>query len=112
MLARRRCGKGYPTKRFNLHFDHTSPDIYANDNRCDVEIDEGLYDDGEFFVHPYVERQKLRIFAHLVARRDMDKQGERIVCHTSVTRCKGQVADCERENAASQHYQERGDRIV
>jgi hypothetical protein len=37
--------------------------------RCEAEIDDFLYDEGEYFTERYMQDGKLRLFAHFVAKR-------------------------------------------
>ncbi|KAH7072260.1 hypothetical protein BKA63DRAFT_578049 [Paraphoma chrysanthemicola] len=72
-LTYHRFGNDYPKRDWDVHFHHGCTHIM--NGHCEAEIDDYLYDEGEYFTERYMHEGKLRLYAHFVSK------GPRSVAH-------------------------------
>ncbi|KAH7084543.1 hypothetical protein FB567DRAFT_529225 [Paraphoma chrysanthemicola] len=65
-LTYHRFSNDYPKSDWDVHFHHDCAHIM--NGRCEAEIDDFLYDEGEYFTERYMHEGKLRLYAHFVAK--------------------------------------------
>lgn len=76
-LAYRRFSSDYPESDWDVHFHHTCANIM--NGRCEAEIDDFLYHEGEYFFDRYMSDGKLRLFAHFVGKSPRQVQCAQLV---------------------------------